>query len=178
MEIFLKKNSISQDQFEFNALYETKVKKYSKKFSHQVEAHFLERKSALDIVIYSLIRLKNPYQAREMYLRIVDKESEFGELAKKYSEGIEKKTRGIIGPVPLTQAHPKLMNHLKNSEPGTVQPPFNIDNNYLVIRVESLEKATLDDFTREKMQEELFVKYIDSEVDILCKTLLNNIIRN
>tara|TARA_B100000214_G_C23933916_1_gene612161 strand:+ start:566 stop:1300 length:735 start_codon:yes stop_codon:yes gene_type:complete len=178
VDVFLNNNSMSKDQFEFQALYRSRVNKYSEDFNNKVEAHFLQRKEALDIVIYSLIRLEDPYQAREMYLRIIDKESDFGEIAKNYSKGIERKTRGIVGPVPLIQAHPVLVKYLKNSKPGVVQPPLKIENNFLIVRLESLETAKLDDFMREKMREELFVKYIDSEVDILCKTLLNKSIKN
>ena len=58
------------------------------------------------IVIYSLIRVKDFFKARELYLRIIGNEAEFGDLAAEFSEGIEKKTRGVVGPMPLGRSHP------------------------------------------------------------------------
>ncbi|MBW3050282.1 hypothetical protein DNJ72_09030 [Prochlorococcus marinus XMU1403] len=174
MNLFLESNSMTKSQFEYQALSEKRILEYSEKnFDHKVESHFLNRKPALDIVIYSLLRVKDEFKARELYLRIIEKETDFGELAKSYSEGIEKKTLGIVGPVPLNQAHPKLINHLKNSKPGEVQPPFNLENYSLIIRVESFDSAKLDDYMRKKMQEELFLKSIESEIESLNQKILN-----
>ena len=174
MNQFLLSNSITKSEFDYQALSEKRISDYSEKnFNHKVETHFLERKTSLDIVIYSLLRVKEPFTARELYLRIVEKETDFGELAKCFSEGVEKRTRGIVGPVPLNQAHPKLIKHLKNSKPGVVQPPFNLEGYSLIIRVESLDYAKLDDYMRKKMREELFLKSIESEIDILNNDLLN-----
>ena len=174
MNQFLESNSMTKIQFEYQALSEKRISEYSEKnFNHKVESHFLNRKPSLDIVIYSLLRVKEAFKARELYLRIIEKETDFGQLAKTYSEGIEKKTLGIVGPVPLNQAHPKLINHLKNSKPGEVQPPFNLENYNLIIRVESFDSAKLDDYMRKKMREELFFQSIDSEVEYLNKTLFH-----
>ena len=174
MNKFLESNSMTKIEFEYQALSEKRISEYSeKKFNHKVESHFLNRKPSLDVVIYSLLRVKDPFKARELYLRIIEKETDFGELAKSYSEGIEKKTLGIVGPVPLNQAHPKLINHLKNSKPGEVQTPFNLDNYSLIIRVESFDSAKLDDFMRKKMLQELFLQSIESEMEYLNKTLFH-----
>ena len=174
MNKFLESNSMTKIEFEYQALSEKRISEYSeKKFNHKVESHFLNRKPSLDVVIYSLLRVKDPFKARELYLRIIEKETDFGELAKSYSEGIEKKTLGIVGPVPLNQAHPKLINHLKNSKPGEVQTPFKLDNYSLIIRVESFDSAKLDDFMRKKMLQELFLQSIESEMEHLNKTLFH-----
>ena len=39
-------------------------------FAPKAEARFLERKNELDQVVYSLLRLKNSFLARELYLQI------------------------------------------------------------------------------------------------------------
>jgi parvulin-like peptidyl-prolyl isomerase len=138
-----------------------------------LESHFLERKNQLDIVVYSLLRLKDFYKARELYLRISEQEADFGDLATLFSEGIEKATRGIVGPVPLEQAHPALVDKLRNSNPGEVQPPIPIDGSYVIIRLESLDTALLDNFMRSKMLLELFNKFVDSKTNEYNKNLLN-----
>ena len=70
-------------------------------FASKAEARFLERKNELDQVVYSLLRLKNSFLARELYLQIESEESNFSDLAKRYAEGPERNTNGIVGPVSL-----------------------------------------------------------------------------
>ena len=89
-----------------------------------------------------------------------------------YSEGIENKTRGIIGPCPLEKAHPILAEQLRNSKPGKVQPPLEIDSSYIITRVESYEPAKLDESMREKMADELFNIWAESKVNDICANFL------
>ena len=70
------------------------------RFAPKAEARFLERKNELDQVVYSLLRLENSFLARELYLQIESGESNFADLAKRYAEGPERNTNGIVGPVP------------------------------------------------------------------------------
>ena len=161
---WLKKNKLEKEDLEDIALKNIRLKKYSQSnFDHKVEARFLERKSELDIVVYSLIRVNDFFKARELYLRLIGNEAEFGDLAVEFSEGIEKKTRGIVGPLALGRAHPKLAEQLTISKPGIIQPPIDVDGSFLVIRVESYDAAQLDDFMREKIAIELFENWIDDQ---------------
>ena len=56
------------------------------RFGPKAEARFLERKSELDQVVYSLLRLGSSFLARELYLQIESGESNFADLAKRYAE--------------------------------------------------------------------------------------------
>ena len=91
-----------------------------------------------------------------------------------YSEGIESKTRGIVGPTPIGTAHPKLKELLENSKPGEVQPPIIVEDSHVVVRVESLDPAKLDDFMREKMEEELFNNWVEDQVNEIRNSLLSS----
>lgn len=134
-------------------------------FVQKAEARFLERKNSLDRVVYSLLRLKDHGLARELYLRIVDREADFAELAQQFSEGPERQTRGIVGPVPIEQAHPDLARRLRSNPPGTLLQPFKIESWWLVVRVESYAPASFDDATRDAMARELLEQWLQSEVD-------------
>ena len=166
--------SITNYQFENLALRETKIKTYCKKnFEHKVGAWFLERKSKLDMITYSLLRIKEYHKAREFYLRIREGEADFGDVASMYSEGFERKARGIVGPTQLANAHPKLIEKLTSSRPGEVQEPIQIENMHLVIRVESYEPAQLDEPMRARMEEELFGQWLEEESDLIRQKLLS-----
>tara|TARA_X000001036_G_scaffold435510_1_gene476864 strand:- start:7139 stop:7882 length:744 start_codon:yes stop_codon:yes gene_type:complete len=170
-ESYLEKNDL-----EMEAIREFQIQNYCKEhYEHKVESHFLKRKNNLDIVIYSLLRVKDYSKARELYLRVSEKEEDFGDVAVKYSEGIEKATRGIIGPVPIEQSHPKLNEILRNSKAGEVQPPIRIDESYIIVRVESFDPAILDDFMRDKMRKELFSMSIEERATKANEDLLNTL---
>jgi len=134
-------------------------------FSAKAEARFLQRKNQLDRVVYSLLRLRDGGLARELYLRIDDGDANFADLAARYAEGPEQATRGIVGPVPLTQAHPALVDRLRTAPPGVVLEPFQIESWWLVVRLESLTSATFDEATAARMAEELFEQWISEQVE-------------
>lgn len=133
-------------------------------FLHRAEQRFLSRKQQLDSVIYSLLRVRGEALAHELYLRIAEGEADFAELATSYAEGPEQATRGVVGPVPLIQAHPILANVLRTSQPGELRPPFPIEQWWLVVRLESLQPASFDDAMQSRMTHELFEEWVEEEV--------------
>ncbi len=133
-------------------------------FVHRAEQRFLARKPQLDQVIYSLLRVSDPSLARELYLRIAEGEADFAELAATYSQGPERATRGIVGPVPLLQAHPTLAERLRTIRPGELQPPLAIEQWWLVLRLETLRSASFDEEMRQRMARELFEEWVEEEV--------------
>lgn len=137
----------------------------SERFGHKAEAHFLSRKSELDHVVYSLLRVGSHELALELYLRIAGGESNFADLAAEFAEGPERTTRGIVGPVPLQQAHPVLQERLRTSRPGELREPIQIENWFLVVRLESYRPASLDDATRQQMIQELFQLWAQEEAE-------------
>ncbi len=133
------------------------------RFLDQAEKRFLERKQALDQVVYSLIRVKDGFLARELYLQVTNGESDFGDLAARYSEGPEKDSRGIVGPKPLIQAHPQLRERLRSCRPGELLEPFAIDQWCLLVRLEESRPATFTDAVATQMCVELFDQSINEE---------------
>jgi parvulin-like peptidyl-prolyl isomerase len=133
-------------------------------FAHRAEQRFLARKNQLDQVIYSLLRVEDGALARELYLRIAEGEADFAELAAAYSQGPERSTRGVVGPVPLLQAHPSLAEVLRTSRPGQLRVPLRIEQWWLVVRLESLRSASFTDEMRDRMARELFDEWVEEEV--------------
>ncbi len=130
------------------------------RFAPKAEARFLERKNELDQVVYSLLRLANNFLARELYLQIESGESNFADLAKRYAEGPERNTNGIVGPVSLTQAHPALVEKLRVAQPGVLLEPFRIADWWLVVRLERYSPATFTPEVSDRMCREMFDAWI------------------
>ena len=143
------------------------------RFGPKAEARFLERKNELDQVVYSLLRLENSFLARELYLQIEAGESNFADLAKRYAEGPERNTNGIVGPVSLTQAHPILVEKLRVAQPGVLLEPFRISDWWLVVRLERYSPATFTDEVSDQMCEEMFDAWIEEETAASLNQLLS-----
>ena len=131
------------------------------------EARFLERKQHLDQVVYSLLRLQDEGLAQELYLQLQDGEASFAELAARYAEGPERATRGVVGPVPLTQSHPLLVERLRTAPAGVVQEPFAVDRWWLLFRLESFTPAVFDDAMAQQMSRELFDQWLERAIETL-----------
>jgi len=150
-----------------------RVRKYSQEqYGPKAEARFLDRKADLDAVVYSLLRVKDPGLASELFLRIAGGEASFGSLASEFSDGHEKTTRGIIGPAPMVKAHPVLRELLRTASPGEVNPPIQVEGLFLVVRLESRIPAVLDDTTRLQMEQELFEADVQLRASAVLATLL------
>ena len=145
-----------------------------KRYAAKAETRFLQRKSELDQVVYSLLRLEDRFLAQELYLEIESGESNFADLAKRYAEGPERNTNGIVGPVSLTQAHPSLVEKLKVAQPGVLLEPFRISDWWLVVRLESYAPATFTGEVSEKLCVEMFNAWINEETAKILSQLASN----
>jgi len=174
---YLHNQGLTQDDFYWQLSLPFRIKAHcNKHFRHKAESHFLTRKSQLDQTVYSLIRTKDVLLANEIYFRIEAGESTFAELAKLYSEGPERDTKGIIGPVPIIQAHPELAELLRTGKSGELQSPIRIGEWWLVVRTESYTAAKFDEAMAQRMSQELFEHWAREETTRImrCETKLGN----
>ncbi len=133
-------------------------------FKDEVEIRFLERKLDFDQVSYSLLRVSDENLAFELHQRLLEGEADFSALAPLFSEGPERETEGLVGPLPLTQAHPEVAEKLRISQPGQLWPPFFLVNIWLILRLEQWEGARLEDALREELLSELFGDWLQARV--------------
>ena len=165
LEAHLRRNALSEADAAWQAELPLRTARHCEDhFSHRAEQRFLARKNQLDQVIYSLLRVEDAALARELYLRIAEGEADFAELAATYAKGPERSTRGIVGPVPLLQAHPTLAEVLRVSRPGQLHPPLQIEQWWLVVRLETLRASSFDEGMRQRMAGELFEEWVEEQV--------------
>ena len=172
VQTFLAANGLGADDLTWQIELPLRIRAHcDEHYRHKAEAHFLTRKNQLDWVVYSLLRVKDGYLARELYLRLDAREANFADLAAEFSEGQEKQTKGIVGPVPLTQAHPALAERLRTSPAGQLMQPFQIESWWLVARLESYTPATFDDNIAGQMAAELFEQWVKEETSLTMRDL-------
>ena len=174
-EDWLLKNSYSKDSMEIKLTANERIGIYAKEnFNSKVKARFLDRKNSLDKVVYSLIRIKDSFKAKELHMRVFEGEADFGDVASQFSEGPEKLSRGIVGPLPLAQAHPLIFQKLKSLKSKEISSDILVINNWhLILRLEHHLPTKLDDNIESLMQKELFEEYINSEVKTMMENLLH-----
>ncbi|MEA5513946.1 peptidylprolyl isomerase [Nodularia sp. UHCC 0506] len=169
IENWLKLNHIAPAQLQGIATRKLRLEKYKlATWGHKLESYFLTQKSQLDQVTYSLLRTRDMAIAQELYFRIKAKEQSFADIARKYSQGPEAQTGGLIGPMPLSQPHPQLAAKLRASQPGQIMPPMRLGEWVVIVRLEQMIYAKLDDSTRKKLLNDLFQQWLQES---LQKTL-------
>ena len=133
-------------------------------FKDRLINYYHQRKPNLDKFLYSIIRVKNQGLAEELYLRIKNKESDFYSVAKEFSEGIEKNSGGLIGPVNLDNPHPLIKNILIASENKQLWSPKKINDWWVIIRLEEKIITTLNTELKIKLSRELGENYIKKKL--------------
>lgn len=165
-QAWLKHYGMTGEQLEAVAIRELKIAKFKQAtWGHKLESYFLDGKSQLDQVIYSLIRTQNFEVAQELYFRIQAKEQTLAELAKEYSQGPEALTGGLLGPIELGQLQPTLAKLLAVSQPGQLWPPTRLGQWHMIVRLEQLIPARLDDTMRQRLLDHLFETWMTEQIE-------------
>lgn len=156
---------MTPEQLEALATREIRIEKFKRaNWGNRVESYFLSRKSLLDKVIYSLIRTKDVGVANELYFRIHEGEQSFGELARQYSQGSEGQTGGLLGPIELGKIDSNLAQMLYISQTGQLWPPTRLGEWIVIVRLEELIPAVLDEAMRQKLLNELFERWVQEQL--------------
>jgi parvulin-like peptidyl-prolyl isomerase len=162
---YQKRTGITDEQLQNIAIRPQRIEGFKReRFYGKVDSLFLQCKAQLNEVVYSLLRVQEAELAQELYFRISDGEQTFAELAKLYSQGPEKGTGGLIGPVAMSKPHPTIVEHLRRLRPGQMLPPLRLEDWYVLIRLEDLIPAKLDQATEQRLLNYLFEEWIDQAV--------------
>ena len=133
-------------------------------FEAKLNSHYLERKNQLDKVSYSLLRVKSQHLATELHLRIKEGEASFEDIASEYSEGPERQQGGRLGPVPLSQPHPMLAKLLQVSTVGQLWPPKQLENWWIVVRLDELHCTELNPALKQQLLLELGDRHLEEQL--------------
>jgi parvulin-like peptidyl-prolyl isomerase len=165
---WLERNNFTLAQFEDLVLRTIKLDQFKQvTFDRQVDSYFLQRKSQLDRVVYSILQVNNFHLAQELFLRIQDGEATFAELAPQYSAGQETHSGGLIGPQPLSMPHPVLAQKLLSLKPGQLAGPIQIANCFAIVRLEQHLPAQLDPTMRARLADELYEQWLQVQLKAL-----------
>jgi parvulin-like peptidyl-prolyl isomerase len=167
VEQWLVLQGLTVPQMEEIAVRLFKIEKFKREtWSNKLEAYFLKRKGQLDRAIYSLIRTEDVGIAQEVYFRLMDGEQTFEEIARKYSQGAEAQTSGLIGPVELSTPHPAIAQLISTNPPGKICPPIKLEQWYAIVRPEKMLPSQLDEPMRQRLMNELFQTWLQEQMQL------------
>ncbi len=162
---WLQDQNLTEAQVIHLATRKLRLEKFKKAtWGNELETSFLQQKSKLDQYIYSLIRVRNGDLAQELYSRLKEGKETFAELSKQYSEGVEAQRDGLIGPVELGASHPKLAQLLKASPMGELISPTQIEDVWIIIRVEKIIPVQFDEKMQQKLLDEKFENWLKEQL--------------
>ncbi len=165
-QAWLKGYGMTLEQLKALAMRELKIEKFKiATWGHQLESYFLKYKSQLDKVIYSLIRTSDAGVAQELYFRIQAGEQTFAECATEYSQGSEAQTGGMLGPVNMNVPHPGIAKMLSISQPGQLWPPTRLGEWFVIVKLEKIIPAQLDEPMRQQLLAQLFETWISEQIN-------------
>ena len=164
---WLQKNHLSESQLSKRLFWALQIDQFkAKRFNKAVEPLFLERKSNLDMAMYSMIRTKEKAKVNELYIRLDEEEDTFADLASEFAEGQEQQFNGLIGPIELGRINPAIAERLRISKSGQLWPPFEQDGWWVLLRLEKLYPAQLDKSMRQKILNERYEEWIQERVRV------------
>jgi parvulin-like peptidyl-prolyl isomerase len=166
--IWLERNQFTLGQLEDLVLRTIKIDRFKQiTFGGKVNSYFLQSKSKLDRALYSLLRVKDPEVAQELFFRIQAGEATFTELAQQYSGGKEAEIGGLIGPHDMSMPHPILAQKLLSMRSGELAAPIQIAEWFVIVRLEQYLPAQLDAAMRTRLTDELYEQWIQSQLNQL-----------
>ena len=124
-------------------------------YGAKLETYFQDHADALAQVVFSMIRLDSQGTALELYLRLLDEGAQFNELARRFATGDERTTLGVIGPRRLGSLHPRLRTALGRLALGEVHEPLQIDQWFVLLRLETRLSASLDPGLQQQLLQEM-----------------------
>lgn len=129
-----------------------------------LNTRFLQAKSQLDQVLFSAIQVEDFHLAVELHARVQEQEQSLTKLAIDYSQHPAAKMGGTVGLISPTQLHPIIHHHLIRLKPRQLSPIFQLDSNYVFLRLECWLPAKFDRQIQQHFLNEFFEQWLEQQV--------------
>jgi PPIC-type PPIASE domain len=133
-------------------------------WGHLLNTRFLQAKSQLDRVLFSAIQVEDFNLAIELYARVQEQEQSLTKLAIDYSQHPAAKMGGTVGPISPTHLHPIIHHHLIGLKPQQLSPIFQLDSNYVFLRLECWLPVKFDRQIQQQFLNEFFEQWLEQQI--------------
>lgn len=147
------------------------LKKFSEfLFEPGLEDEFLSANGGHDQVVYSMLKVKDKDLVRELWIRLEEGEATFADIASSFCEGTEASRKGLVGPLPMGNIQPReLATILRSLQVGEIHPPLTYGDWHVLIRLEALQPARLDDEMRTHLLDFKLNNLLNDRVALLMR---------
>jgi len=122
---------------------------------NKLASYFLQRKSNLDEVIYTMLPVAELDLCSEFYMQLKEGEISFQSLLQQLPPQPELGPRGQQGPIALAELPDGLAQLLRVSQPGQLWPPKPFQKGWILVRLDQSRPAVLDQQLRRRLLLEL-----------------------
>ena len=165
LQAWLQRHSMTVTQLELTVIRQLKIKKFKQqRWGNQLESYFWQRKSDLDLVVYSTIKVTDKDLAQELFFRISEGEQTFADAARQYSQGIEAYTGGMMTPTSIGRLPKSLSQVLRFLNPGEAYRPIAFNNYLTIVRLEQIIPAKLNALTAKSLLDEMFESWLQKQI--------------
>lgn len=133
-------------------------------WGHLLSTRFLQSKSQLDRVLFSAVQVEDFNLAIELYARVQEQEQSLTKLAIDYSQHPAAKMGGTVGPISPTQLHPLIHHHLIGLKPKQLSPIFQLESNYVFLRLECWLPIKFDRQIQQHFLNEFFEQWLEQQI--------------
>lgn len=169
LEDVLEQEQLSLSELDQMLIHQEALVRFARqRFGNGLEERFLSERGDRDEVIYSLLRVGDPALARELWIRLEERETTFAEAAVCFGEGPESSRKGLMGPLPIGSMNPKaLQDCLRSLRPGQIAPPQKLGPWYTLLRLEQLTPARFDEPMRNRMLDEALNEFLTQRIQLI-----------
>lgn len=160
-EAWLAANHLSQEEWE--SLLEESISAHKLRdalTSGRVEQHFVEQRDSFDAATVYRLVLAEEDLIRELRAQIIEEGSDFHALARQHSIDATKLSGGYAGSIRRTDMEAAVEAAVFGGQPGKIVGPLKTDDGWQLIKIESIDSATLDDSMRETIKSLLFDEWL------------------
>ena len=140
-------------------------------WAHRLESLYLRKKSSLDLITYSLLRVNSQNLALELYYRIKANEDSFDRLCFKYSVGPERYKGGRIERQSTADFPRSMQSKFLNMQPGELHQPVRFGSDYAIIQVLEYIPACFDTATEDRLLMWEFDDWISGMTEVVLSQL-------
>jgi putative peptide maturation system protein len=133
-------------------------------FGEQIEQHFAVNRLSFDEADVSQLIVKDEDLAHEIRAQIVDDGADFHALAREHS--IDEATRpagGYAGLVRRAELEASVEAAVFGARPGAILGPFKDERGWMLVKVDGVRRATLDEATAKVIKEQLFDEWLTEQ---------------
>ena len=148
-----------------------KVVRYrEERWGPRANSLYLKHKDRYDMVTYRRLQSGNADVMQEVFFRLKDREDSWETMARQFP-GAKPDADARVGPIPVTQLEPAILKALRRSTPGAVLRPIRVQDQVIVVQLETFEASTFNDELRTRILREEFEEWLRDECSKMMSKL-------